>query len=149
MGWSRSAPPAWARLQEHRPRAEFSRDHALLRRPAWWQPHPVTPSLSHSHPQCRCVRGLLLFVILQLLALLGPASWAAWCPLPASAPWERGRDERAELRPLGRRKAVPPRAPAYAPVAPVGLLQAVVVGDVNFVNLPGALVVGRSFHLIR
>ena len=34
-----------------------------------------------------------------------------------------------------------------APVAPVGLLQAVVVGDVNFVNLPGALVVGQIFPL--
>lgn len=32
-------------------------------------------------------------------------------------------------------------------MAPVGLLQVVIVGDVNVVNLPGALVVGQVFPL--
>lgn len=135
-----------------------ARGRALEKRPCLylhaWGGRPANatslppPSL-HSRPQ-RVYQVASLVYRPSASWTSSPASWAAWHLLPASVPCGEASDtdeqnsDRVEREPPGSHTWMP--APG-TPVAPVGLLQVVIVGDVNLINLPGALVVGQVLPL--
>lgn len=109
--------------------------------------HPVS-----THVHDGRIGWLLLFIVLQLLALLHQPLGQPGIFPQHQLPEQKHQIQmsKTQTKRASERAGAPPTPwlPALGtPVAPVGLLQVVVVGNVNLINLPGALVVGQVLPL--